>query len=417
VGRGRAARALNPDDTQQLIIDESAAARQLRAGFPWLRFERDLEREFRREQSRTRLPQIRFNLYLGLALVVGFGLLNGLVTGAPAHALMAAVQWGLLLPVVAVAIGITYLSRGYRIYPRLAPLLAPVAAIAVVAVEIKAAQAGAEIVFVTVVLTALYIYYQCGLLFYQALRANVILWCAYVAFAIVGALPEATVLYDAAVLLMTNLIGATTAYTFEMELRTHFLEQRMLQEMAARDGLTGIYNRRRFDEHLDTVWPLAQREGVTLALLLIDIDFFKRFNDAHGHQAGDECLKSVAAALRQAARRPLDCVARYGGEEFAVVLYDPSRQFLEEIAQRIHNNIAALAIPHGDSSVSHLLTVSIGVAYVAPTLERSAQGFVQLADEALYDAKANGRNCSVFSEGAYDSLETGSFRKKRRAAS
>jgi diguanylate cyclase (GGDEF)-like protein len=416
VGRGSGAPALNPDETQQLIIDESAAVRQLRAGFPWLRFERDLEAEFRREQMRSRLPQIRLNLYLAVGLVVCFGLLNGLVTGASAHALMAVVQFGLLLPVVAVAVGITYLDQGYRIYPRVAPLLAPIAGIAAVAVEIKAAQAGAEVVFVSIVLGSVYIYYLFGLLFYQALRANVILWCAYVAFAIVGALPEASVLYNAAVLLMANVIGATTAYTFEMEIRTHFLEQRMLQQMAARDGLTGIYNRRRFDEHLDTVWTLAQRDGVTLALLLIDIDFFKRFNDAHGHQAGDESLKSVASALRHAARRPLDFVARYGGEEFAVILYDPSRQYLQDIAQRIHRNIAALAIPHGDSSVSHLLTVSIGIAYVAPTLERSAHGFVQLADEALYDAKADGRNCSVFSEGAYDTLETGSFRKQRRAA-
>jgi diguanylate cyclase (GGDEF)-like protein len=402
---------LNPDETQQLIIDESAAARQLHAGFPWLLFEDDLEREFRREQARSRLAQIRFNLYLAAGLVVCFGLLNALVIRTGAQAPMGLVQFGLLLPAVAIAIGITYLDRAHRIYPRVAPLLAPIAGITVIAVEIKAAQAGVQMVFVSV-----YVYYLFGLLFYQALRANLIMWCAYLAFGVVGALPEASVLYNALVLLLANVVGATTAYTFEMEIRAHFLEQRMLAETAARDGLTGIYNRRRFDEHLETVWQLAQREGVTLALLLVDIDFFKRFNDQHGHQAGDECLKAVAAALRRSARRPLDFVARYGGEEFAVILYDPSRPYLQEIAHRIHANIAALAIPHGDSSVSSTVTVSVGIAYVAPTLERSTQGFVQLADEALYDAKADGRDRSVFSEAAYDSLETGSFRKKRRAA-
>ncbi len=416
MGRGRAAVSLNPDETQQLIIDESAAARQLRAGFPWLRFEHDLEREFRREQARSRLKQNRLNLYLAAALVIGFGLLNSLLIPATVHTPMGLVQFGLLLPVVAIAIGVTYLRNAHRTYPRVAPLLAPIAGITVIAIEIKAAQAGVQMVFVSVVLASIYIYYLFGLLFYQALRANLIMWCAYLAFGIVGALPESNVLYNALVLLIANIIGATTAFTFETEVRTHFLEQRMLAETAARDGLTGIYNRRRFDEHLDTVWQLAQREGVTLALLLVDIDFFKRFNDHHGHQAGDECLKAVAAALTRSARRPLDFVARYGGEEFAVILYDPSRQYLQEIAQRIHANIAALAIPHGDSSVASLLTVSVGVAYVAPTLERSTQGFVQLADEALYDAKADGRNRSVFSEAAYDSLETGSFRKKRRSA-
>jgi diguanylate cyclase (GGDEF)-like protein len=407
---------LNPDQTQQLIIDESAAARQLRAGFPWLRFEHDLEHEFRREQARSRLTQIRFNLYLAAALVVSFGLLNTLVIRA-AQATLGIVQFGLLLPAVAIAIGITYLDRAHRIYPRFAPLLAPIAGIAVIAVEVKTAQAGVQIVFVSVVLASVYIYYLFGLLFYQALRANLIMWCAYLAFGVVAGLPETSLLYNATVLLLANVIGACTAYTFEMEIRAHFLEQRMLAEMAARDGLTGIYNRRRFDEHLETVWQHAQREGVTLALLLVDIDFFKRFNDQHGHQAGDESLKAVAAALQRSARRPLDFVARYGGEEFAVILYDPSRQYQQEIAQRIHSNIAALAIPHGDSSVSSLLSVSIGVAAVAPTLERSTQGFVQLADEALYDAKADGRNRSVFSEAAYESLETGSFRKTRRAGS
>ncbi len=408
--------ALNPDDSQQLIIDESAAARQLRARFPLLRFEDDLEREFRREQARSRMGQIRFNLFLAAGLVVGFGLLNGLVTGTGIQAPMGLVQFGLLLPAVLIAIGVTYLDKAHRIYPRVAPLLAPIAGITVIAVEIKAAQAGVQLVFVTVVLASIFIYYLYGLLFYQALRANLIMWCAYLAFGVVGALPETSVLYNALVLLLANVVGATTAYTFEMEIRTHFLEQRMLQEMAARDGLTAIYNRRRFDEHLDTVWQLAQREGVTLALLLVDIDYFKRYNDQHGHQAGDDALKAVAAGLRRSARRPLDFVARYGGEEFAVILYDPSRQYLQETAHRIHANIAALAIPHGDSVASPLVTVSVGVAYVAPTLERSTAGFVQLADEALYEAKADGRNRSVFSEAAYDSLETGSFRKRRRAA-
>ena len=406
---------MNPDETQQLIIDESAAARQLRAGFPWLRFEDDLEREFRREQSRTRLGQIRFNLVLAGALVVCFGLLNGLadahrragVDGPPA--VRSAAAGG-------ADCDRRHLPRqGHRIYPRVAPLLAPITGIAVIAVEVRAAQAGVQIVFVSVVLTSVFMYYLYGLLFYQALRANVIMWCAYLAFGIAGALPEANVLYNALVLLIGNVVGATIAYTFETEIRTHFLEQRMLAETAARDGLTALYNRRRFDEHLDTVWQVAQREGVTLALLLVDIDYFKKYNDQHGHQAGDECLKAVAAALRRSARRPLDFVARYGGEEFAVVLYDPSgstcrrpRTGSTRTSRRSRSRTATRVAP--------MVTVSVGVAYVAPTLERSTQGFVQLADEALYEAKAEGRNRSVFSEAAYDALETGSFRKKRRSA-
>jgi diguanylate cyclase (GGDEF)-like protein len=160
---------------------------------------------------------------------------------------------------------------------------------------------------------------------------------------------------------------------------------------------------------------MAQREGATVALLLVDIDFFKRFNDRHGHQAGDECLKAVAAALARSARRPLDFTARYGGEEFALILYDPTRQYLQEIATRIHANVASLGIPHGDSEVAPAVTVSVGIAHVVPTLERSSAGFIQFADEALYEAKAKGRNRSVYNETAYDDLETGSFRHRASA--
>jgi diguanylate cyclase (GGDEF)-like protein len=407
---------LNPDETQQLISDHSAAARQRRAGFPLLRFEHELEREFRREQARSRVRQIRVNLCLAIGLVIAFGFLNQLVLGPGPHRALYLVQFGLLLPVVGGAVLMTYLPNARRAFPRLTPLLALIAGLALIAVELRAAQAGVQIVFSSVLLTSLYVYFLVGLLFYEALRVNLILWCAYLAFGIVGGLPEANITYNALVLLLSNVVGARVAYVLETEIRTHFLEARMLAETAARDGLTGIYNRRRFDAHLEMVWQQAQREGVALALLLVDIDCFKRFNDRHGHQAGDECLKAVAAALHRAARRPLDFIARYGGEEFAVILYDASREYLHEVANRIHGNVALLAIAHDDSSAGPLVTVSVGIALVAPTVERSTQGFVQLADEALYEAKADGRNRSIFNEAAYQSLETGSFRATRRAA-
>ena len=398
-----------------MITDESAAAQQLRVGFKWLNFEHDLEREFRREHARSRLRQIRFNLYLAAALIAVFGALNAMVIGPGALNALYLVQFGLLLPIVGCAIGITYLANARKLYPRMAPVLAPIMGLLVIAVEIKAAQSGVQIVFATVLLTCVYLYFLIGLMFYEALRANLIIWCAYLGFGIVGGLADTHLIYDAFVLLLGNIVGATVAYGLESEIRTHFLESRLMLEQVARDGLTGIYNRRRFDEHLETVWQQAQRDGVILALLLVDIDFFKRFNDRHGHQAGDECLKSVATALSRAARRPLDFVARYGGEEFAIILYDPSRQYLQEIAARIHTNVAALGIAHADSSVASAVTVSAGIAHVAPTLERSTQGFVQLADEALYQAKGDGRNRSAFNESAYDSLETGAFRAARKA--
>ena len=117
--------------------------------------------------------------------------------------------------------------------------------------------------------------------------------------------------------------------------RLRFLEACLLSEMVARDGLTGIQNRRMFDQHIARVWQQAVREEERIAVLLADIDCFKDYNDRYGRQAGDECLRAVAVSLSQCARRPLDFVARYGGEEFAIVLYEASREYIAEVLTRI----------------------------------------------------------------------------------
>ncbi len=144
---------------------------------------------------------------------------------------------------------------------------------------------------------------------------------------------------------------------------------------------------------------------------MVDIDFFKPFNDSYGHQAGDETLKAVAAILKRYARRPLDFTARYGGEEFAVVQYGMDCRAVSELAAQMRAEVEALNITHGHSKVAPVLTVSIGVGCVTPEVGRSPQGLVQLADEALYDAKNRGRNRVIAKDTEYGDLITGAFRK------
>jgi diguanylate cyclase (GGDEF)-like protein len=224
--------------------------------------------------------------------------------------------------------------------------------------------------------------------------------------------PAAQRLVDIGVLIFTNVIGAIVCYSHERANRTNFLESQLLMETARRDGLTGIANRRTFDEHVDRAWAQAAREGMPLTLLLIDIDHFKAYNDRFGHQAGDECLRRVAWSLSENARRPLDLAARYGGEEFALVLYDAGRPHGELVARQIQAGIDALDIPNPTSASSgKRLTVSIGIACVIPSSNRSQFGFIQLADEALYAAKERGRNCIVTMDKEYGDLSTGAFRK------
>ena len=204
---------------------------------------------------------------------------------------------------------------------------------------------------------------------------------------------------------------AAGAYNMERMRRTAWLEARLLDEVAQRDGLTGIYNRRRFDEHLGHVWQLAVRENRPIALLFADIDHFKAYNDRYGHQAGDEAMKAVANVLTQFARRPMDLVARYGGEEFAVVLYDTTQAHASDVAERLLEDVRRLGIPHQDSSAAPVLTISVGVACVQPVARRSSAGLLQLADQALYAAKDGGRNrCQLLQE-EYEHMKTGYFRR------
>src|ERR671932_1506748 len=149
------------------------------------------------------------------------------------------------------------------------------------------------------------------------------------------------------------------------------LANRELKRLAALDGLTGVANRRRFDEYLDAEWNRMAREKQPLSLILCDIDFFKKYNDSYGHQAGDDCLRRVADALRFCARRSKDLVARYGGEEFAVILPNLKLADAAQIAEEMRSVVNALEIPHVQSSVSQHVTLSLGIACMHPTCNTS----------------------------------------------
>lgn len=164
-----------------------------------------------------------------------------------------------------------------------------------------------------------------------------------------------------------------------------------LQAISRLDGLTGVSNRRAFDEALDREWRRAMRAERPLGMLMIDIDFFKSFNDTYGHQAGDECLKRVAGALSTGARRGGDMVARYGGEEFAVILPGEDEPSLRATAEALRQKVADLQISHGASHWGHV-SISLGGAVMIPRVGGGAAQLVSHADGALYAAKADGRN-------------------------
>jgi two-component system chemotaxis family response regulator WspR len=183
------------------------------------------------------------------------------------------------------------------------------------------------------------------------------------------------------------------AYRALRESQQQLLEANFeLQRLMNMDGLTGLNNRRRLDEYVSVEWRRAAREKTSFALLLVDVDEFKRYNDTYGHLAGDEALRAVAESIRKAASRPGDLPARYGGEEFAVVLPSANAEGAAHVAEGIRTAVEALRIAHKQSRVSDVITVSVGVATCVPSADGKLLDLINSADQALYEAKSSGRN-------------------------
>lgn len=197
-----------------------------------------------------------------------------------------------------------------------------------------------------------------------------------------------------------GVVEALVGFMFDISERKRSEEklltlQRELEDLSFKDGLTGLLNRRRFDVLVETEWRAARRTKKPLSLLMIDIDFFKQYNDRYGHVRGDECLKRVAHALRLCAPRPRDFVARYGGEEFVIVLPETDAQGAEIVAARCREAVAREAIPHEKSSVGPLVTISAGIGTTVPSADDSLLAFIETVDRCLYRAKQSGRNTLV----------------------
>jgi diguanylate cyclase (GGDEF)-like protein len=392
-------------------FSDSPYANELRRDFPDLRFATALEKDFQafhldRVRSRVRFFQLATCL-LSLAVAIHLVVLDGL----PVRSVF--VGWlGVAIPVSVFLLWASWSPFYERLYlpaARIAlPLLGIISAVGIASRILV----GHPDPFYFLTSYSIALFFLGGQMFREALIANALMILAHgAALAFVGE-PVESVVYYVSVLTITAAVGAFVYRGVERQLRTSFLERGLMGEMAARDGLTGLKNRGAFDDHFPRMWQQGLRDRRSLALLLIDVDHFKAYNDRYGHQGGDEALRRVAQVVQGFARRPLDMAARYGGEEFVLALFDMSGEFVQELAEELRQAILALQIPHEDSPTAPFVTASVGISVVRPRMGRTPDGAVQLADESLYSAKRSGRNCVKLVDSDYALFTTGSFRRR-----
>jgi diguanylate cyclase (GGDEF)-like protein len=386
---------------------------------PRLTFDEPLESEFRRwyaEHTRSRVRNAMW-IAMGNMLVVmlaggPFREMRSAIFGPENQLIVDVLRFGFIVPSSIAMLVVSYTPLYRRWFAFTAQIVAPVHALSFVVMDILMHPRGYSLSsWMPLVVLAPYFLY--GMLHAQAVRTALLIVLAYAVGGEFAGVTGPQRVFDMFVIAFACAIGGAIHFSFQRGVRRNYVAKQVLSESANRDSLTGIHNRRMFDEHMQRLWQQGMRERVPLALLLVDLDHFKAFNDRCGHQAGDACLAKVASVLPVAARRPFDLAARYGGEEFAVLLYDAHRDRVEEICRQLHASLQKAALEHPCSPVSPLVTFSIGAACVEPSAGRRPEGFIQLADEALYAAKERGRNRTVIMDREYETLTTGAFRIPR----
>jgi diguanylate cyclase (GGDEF)-like protein len=389
---------------------------------PPLTFAQPLESQYRNWHIEHARERVQFTMFPAMGVILILALAGGPVAelrqtlfAADQQRIVDLLRFAVILPTCAAMLLVTYTKVYSRCLPLTAPPVAMIHGLCLIIFDLLMQRQGYTLsaVMPMLVLSA---YMLFGMMHIQATVIATLLVTAYGVSGWLAGINSGQRLFDVAMSCFALVLGYFFHYSFARTQRLNWFRNMMLTDTVHRDALTNIANRRMFDVQVERLWNQAVRTRVPIALLLVDLDHFKAFNDHAGHQAGDTCLARVAGAIAMSARRPLDLAARYGGEEFVVLLFDVKRDRVEELCRELHTNVAALQLPHPASGVGPHVSVSIGAACVEPQTDRHHEGLIQLADEALYAAKEGGRNRTVVMDREYATLTTGAFRVPRSRA-
>ncbi len=354
-----------------------------------------LDAEFRRFYLDRMLPIARIGLGVWIVLVSTACLFD--VFLAPETFSEQAIPlrvFAMLLPLAAV-LGATFVLKRRSWLPYLIASAACFAGLAAVAVGAIAARTGAIDVYGSAMFSTLCIYLVLGLTLRQSIAAAWPVFLVYLAVSSVLSFPLQAAAYGALFLGLINIIGSVSSFVIERGARESFDNKNELRRLERTDGLTGLFSRRAFDQHLRQIWKQAEREDSRVAVIVADIDHFKLYNDCYGHRMGDGCIRAVADVIATGVSRPLDMVARYGGEEFVIALYDPTPGFLESFSRGLCHKVIDLDIEHKASETTPVVSLSIGAAVTDASGHVKADQLIRQADDALYEAKNQGRNQAV----------------------
>lgn len=380
---------------QPATNEESLVSRVLAQGYARLRFPEPLESEFRADHLVASVRWIRMCLFMAVGTSAGFAIIDHWVIHA-SNAIPDIARFGLQLPVLVICLLATYKPFYVNWYQLAMQIGGPLFGMGTVLMASYAQPQHTALVGARILLVTFFFFFMSGLRMGQALRGNLVMLTALISAGVAGLMPVEVATYLSFALVCANVIGGAGAYALEHANRTSFLERKLLVEIAELDGLTRLLNRQTFEARVRDAWRRASTEKHAVTVIMIDVDHFKLYNDHYGHQAGDDCLRKVASAVRSAvSMRAGDFVARYGGEEIIAVLTGRTYSDAREIAQRIVQAVASQDIPHATSLDHKRVSVSVGAATQLPPITNSYDAIVRLADGALYSAKRQGRNQSI----------------------
>jgi diguanylate cyclase (GGDEF)-like protein len=391
---------------------ETPYEHELGGGRSAIRFvNRRIEAEYRAHLAHRSEINVRRQLLIGLVMLGGLTGLDFLLMTPAFSSLSLKIRFfAMVLPILA-TYSLTYFRRALWLRQLSGVTTAIAVALASLIIAEIGRRAGQPVINGGYFIVILFAYFFIGLRYPIAVFTSFTIVAIYIAVTVVAGEASANeVIYASFYSFSFAGICALGAGQLELARRRDFLNEHILRYRAGIDVLSGVANRAAFDVSLEAFWNEAVTQRVSLALLMVDIDQFKAYNDHYGHQAGDRAISRVAQVLKGQLRRPQDFVARYGGEEFAVILADISLPAALKMAEDIRSSVQNEAIEHEASNVEKVVTVSIGMALVEPYLtERSREGLVQIADQALYEAKSQGRNRVVAANAAAAIEKTGVF--------